>query len=87
MTLRETTTLHNEEFKTHEVIMTQKPKYEKHPPVDSWTVWRWPEFQNFIKRLGFDMEAPTTGLVITIPLDGIVSITHEFRGLDTSKER
>ena len=77
MPLHETSTVHNEEFKTHQSTEQTEKLY-----ADGYSVWRWPEFQTFIKRLGVDVESPITSLTIEVPFDGIVSIVQEFRGLD-----
>ena len=84
----ETTTLHNEKYRTHEAIMCEDstPKHHKHPLVEGYSIWRWPEFQAVLGRLGVDLKAPTTDITITIPLDCVVSITHEFYGFDTTKK-
>lgn len=41
-------------------------------------VWRWPEFIEFAKRLGIDLNLPTRGIVIRMYEGEAVSITQEY---------
>ncbi len=58
----------------------------KHPSVDGWAVWRRPETRALLDRLGHDWNAPTTRVVLDMPCDSLVKITHEFNGLDMNKD-
>lgn len=82
-----TTNLHTENWHTYipkpEEQVMSKLKFN---PVLGHTAWRWPETQAFLKRLGLDMEAPTTNVTIKIPVDGLVVINHEVQGQDTKEE-
>ena len=83
--LHETTSMQNERFRTH--IPKSEPKHIKHTAIEGSSVWKWPEFQALIKRLGVDLESPTTSITIEVSLDKLVSVTHEFYGLDTLEEK
>ena len=43
-------------------------------------VYNWPEFIAFAKRLGIPWELPTVDITITLPLDGLVRIAHDYTG-------
>lgn len=45
-------------------------------------VYHWPEVRSLLKRLGVEWEAPTTSIMIHIPEDGLVRITHEYIATD-----
>ncbi len=49
-------------------------------------VHRWPEFLAFAKRLGIDLELPTTVITIRIPHDEIVTIIHEYLADDIDQQ-
>lgn len=49
-------------------------------------VWQWPEWIAFAKRLGIAMELPTTGIMIHMPIQGVIKITHDYIGVDVNKE-
>ena len=47
-------------------------------------VFRWPEFKALATRLGIDLSRPTRHLIISIPYDDAVQITHEYLGVDNA---
>ena len=55
--------------------------------ADGYSVWHWPEFQALVKRLGIDLEAPTLAVTIRVHHEEIVTVIHEFRGLDLETEK
>lgn len=59
----------------YQVIRTEKL-------LTGWEVFRWPEFLAFAKRLGIDLEAATTKLVITLPVDGVAKIQQTVQADD-----
>lgn len=69
-----------------DAVMVENPTSKFHPPVDSYTVWHWPEFQALLKRLGVDVKSPITATTISVPLDGPITITQVTHGLDTTKD-
>lgn len=64
-----------------------EPKALKHPVVDGYTVFWWPEFQALAKRLMIDLEAPITELDIHLPMDNLVRITIKTNALDANSKR
>ncbi len=75
----ETTTLHNEAYRTFKPSNRAVEITDRNHP-DGSEVWRWPEFKAFAQRLGVYTEAPTTDLFIFIPCQGIVKIVQEYLG-------
>jgi hypothetical protein len=65
----------NDEMKDYPVF--------RYNQVDGYTIYSWPEFKAFAQRLGIHYGHPTLDLNIFIPLEGFVTITHEYRGMDT----
>ena len=89
----DTTSTHNEEYRTYTPIIPTPfiPEAYKFGPeakarnfadAGGYDLWRWPEWQALATRLGIDLGAPTTRLTISIPCDDSVKIVHEFNGLD-----
>jgi len=63
--------------------MTDSPlKKFEYEPVFGREVYHWPEFRAFAERLGLEYELPTTEITITIPLEGLVTIAHDYHGKD-----
>lgn len=67
--------------------ISEKPKAVKYKYASGCEVFHWPEFQALAKRLMIDIEAPVVDVSIDIPLEGVVTITTETRGLDKTEER
>lgn len=93
MSLQETTTLHNKEFKTHQPAANPNPETDStkakrliHPVADGYEVFHWPETQALLKKLGVNLEDPIISIAVEIPIDGGVRVIQEFYGLDISKE-
>jgi hypothetical protein len=82
----ETTTLQNEEWRTYMPASGVQSRSHKYETPLGYDVWRWPEFQALIKRLGVDVEAPITCVTLSVPYDDVVVLTQEFHGLDLTKE-
>jgi len=56
--------------------------------ADGRDVWSWPEFIAFAERLGIDLrkETLTRDVIISIPCDGIVTVTQEYLGKNIQEE-
>lgn len=86
----DTTSVHNKEFKTfipqpltiESYQFGPEAKATKLEPVTGYDLWRWPEWQALMTRLAVDMGAPTTRLTVSVGVDDLVKIVHEFNGLD-----
>jgi hypothetical protein len=50
--------------------------------AESYAVFRWPEFQAFIKRAGVNVQYPIRTINISLPLDGAMEIEIEQLGMD-----
>lgn len=75
----DTTTIHNERWRTFQQI---KGRCRKHETADGHSVFRWPEFQAFMQRLGVDVEAPITDITIKIPCDDVVEVILRTNTVD-----
>ena len=58
-----------------------------HPMAhDSYTVYRWPEFQAFCKRAGIMWGLRTVDLEIILHSDEIMMIRQNYRGTDSGEQ-
>ena len=55
-------------------------------PVHSRSVFKWPEFQAFINRLGVVTDHRTISLRITLDVDSMAQIDQQYLGLDNATE-
>jgi len=79
----DTTTMSNTRFRSFQPGVS-RPNVD-HRPL-GWSVWRWPEFQAFARRLGIDVGTlPTRGLIINLPLDNVVFVEQEYLCDDMTK--
>lgn len=62
------------------IVEVQEVKKNKRVPrrVIGWEVWRWPETQAFLKKLGVRMELPITHLTVDLPADDVVTVIQEY---------
>lgn len=74
----DTTTLHNRKWRTFQPVREERD-VEGNQGAD---VYHWPEFKAFAKRLGIAHELPTLNITITIPVDGVVVVAHDYQGED-----
>jgi hypothetical protein len=58
------------------------PKKHEYKMVTGFDVYHWPEFKAFAERLGIEYELLTTNVTITIPVEGVVVIAHDYHGRD-----
>ncbi len=75
----DTTTIHNEKWRTFQQI---KGRCREHETADGHSVFRWPEFQAFMQRLGVDVEAPITDITIKIPCEDAVEVILRTNTVD-----
>lgn len=59
----------------------QIPKSAK----DGWHVYKWPEFQALMDRLGVPYNARTRAITLRVAIGEAVKIEHEFQGGDLTK--
>lgn len=94
----DTTTLHNKVYRTFQFFcgadyMSESEQSEVESRASVYKmpggldVFHWPEFQALAKRLMIDVEAPIRRIAITVPFDGLVTVTVESVGLDQTRKK
>ena len=61
----------------HEIIINTRS------PIEGTCVYRWPEYQAFMERLGIDWTVRQTKTVITIACDDVVKVIQHYHAVDT----